>query len=99
MSKPTYEQLEQERNELSAQVERLRLAILNAIPFIPGGNVKANLRDAYDETLPASLASLKAQWQAEAVDCCEKEITASVNVLLKPHIAGVFAVIRQRAQE
>jgi len=43
--------------------------------------------------------ALKSQWQAEAVNHCEKEVTASVNVLLKPHIAGVFAVIRQRTQE
>lgn len=66
--KPTYEQLEQERNELAAQVERLQLAILNAIPFVPGGSVKAGLRDAYDETPPAALASLKEQWNCPTVE-------------------------------
>ena len=71
--KPTYEELERERNELAAQVESLRSAILNAIPFIPGGSVKANLRDAYDETPPVALSVLKAQWQAEAVQSILEE--------------------------
>ena len=65
--KQTYEELERERNELAAQVDSLRSAILNAIQFIPGGNVKANLRDAYDETPPAALAALKVQCQADGV--------------------------------
>ena len=60
--------LERERNELAAQVERLQLAILNAIPFVPGGSVKAGLRDAYDETPPAALASLKEQWNCPTVE-------------------------------
>lgn len=72
MNKPTYEELERERNELAARVERLQLAILNAIPFVPGGSVKADLRDAYDETPPAALAALKAQWQAEYEHCDHK---------------------------
>jgi hypothetical protein len=47
---------EQERDQLKAQVERLRLAALKAIQHMPGGVNKADLRDAYDETPEQSLA-------------------------------------------
>lgn len=107
--------LVQQRNELAAQVERLRNFIMDQtaqpeccnFPYVDPetgpiccGSPELAWPDdvvaVLSETPPAALAALKAQWQAEAVDCCEKEVMASVNVLLKPHIAGVFAVIRQR---
>src|SRR5690554_3381741 len=53
---------------LVAHVERLRKAALDAIPYLPGGEIKAELRDAYDDTPETSLARLKAKWQAEVLD-------------------------------
>jgi len=120
--KPTYEELERERNELAAQVERLHTDVLEEIEnrdmneeaadilaneiarffgIDIGEHSSANSPwdNAFEVVPDTTLSALKAQWQSEAVDRCEKEVTASVNVLLKPHIAGVFAVIRQRAQE
>lgn len=96
--------------ELAAQVERLRCLLESAIrgeEIIVGdaivigidAELADEIEDSFDESPKAALTALKAQWQAEVVDRCEKEVTASVNVLLKPHIAGVFAVIRHRAQE
>ena len=35
--------------ELRGQFEELRIAVLNTIPFIPGGEAKAKLLDAYDK--------------------------------------------------
>lgn len=54
-------ELEQERNELAAQVERLRSAVDLS------GAYKTNqvLADILCETPPAALAALKAQWLAE----------------------------------
>jgi len=111
-------ELEQERNELAAQVERLRKFIMDQTSqpeccHRPDGDPETgpiccgspdftwpdDVVAVLSETPSAALEALKAQWKSEAVDCCEKEVTASVNVLLKPHIAGVFAVIRQRTQE
>jgi len=48
--------VEAERDALAAQVEQLRLAALNAISFMSGGDAKAALRDAYDATPAQCLA-------------------------------------------
>ena len=48
-------QLELENNRLRANNNHLRISALDAIHFIPSGEVKANLRDAYDETIEQSL--------------------------------------------
>lgn len=73
--KPTYEELEQERNELVAQVERLRecttpaIKLMRATGELSGWHEKADLIESViSETKPTVLASLKAQWQAEAVE-------------------------------
>lgn len=55
------EQLQAERDALAAHVERLRIAALNAISFMSGGQYKAELRDAYDETPQQSLAEHDAE--------------------------------------
>lgn len=105
--KQTYEELERERNELAAQVERLSGALgvliwqaeqVDSWERFPSLWID-DAQSVANEQPSTALAALKSQWQAEAVNHCEKEVTASVNVLLKPHIAGVFAVIRQHAQE
>jgi len=83
--KPTYEELEQERNELAAQVERLRgllkPKVIDLIRCGIGSNYSGSLFDnamkeyheplvlALSETPPAALAALKAQWQAEYEHC------------------------------
>lgn len=54
-------QLKKERDELKAQVEQLRLAALRAISFMPGGEAKATLRDAYDATPAQCLAARDAE--------------------------------------
>jgi hypothetical protein len=51
------EALRQERDQLKAYCNRLRIAALNAISMMPGGNTKADLRDAYDETPEQCLAA------------------------------------------
>lgn len=75
--KQTYEQLEQERNELAAQVERLR----SEFPLFDDDGLcehehhceftllqeRKRLHEMLAETPPAALASLKAQWQSEAL--------------------------------
>lgn len=73
--KPTYEELEQERNKLAAQVERLRecttpaIKLMRATGELSGWHEKADLIESViSETKPTILASLKAQWQAEAVE-------------------------------
>src|SRR5690554_2939204 len=88
--KPTYEELEQERNELAAQVERLRgllkPKVIDLIRCGIGSNYSGSLFDnamkeyheplvlALSETPPAALAALKAQWQAEALEEVAKDI-------------------------
>ena len=52
--------------ELSAQVEVLRVAALNAISFMSGGQAKAKLRDAYDATPAQCLAARDAEIKAQA---------------------------------
>lgn len=68
-------QVERERNEalereqaLAAHVERLRKASLDAIHYLPGGEIKAELRDAYDDTPETSLTRRDLIKQAEAVE-------------------------------
>lgn len=63
-------QLEQENEQLMANNNRLRLAALDAIHFMPGGDAKAELCDAYDETPEQSLN----EHYAEVIDQFIKEI-------------------------
>jgi len=79
MNKPTYEELEQSRNELAAQVERLRgclndcSAILDRATDGRSGILAATEKihsivdAAIDEPPPAALTAMKAQWQAEII--------------------------------
>lgn len=67
--KPTYEELERERNELAAQVERLR----SVVEEYHSENIACE--EAINELVfmlnqpeSAALAAIKAQWQAEAFD-------------------------------
>ena len=62
------EKLESERDaalareaELVAQVEVLRIAALNAIQRMSGGEAKADLRDAYDATPTQHLRDIQAE--------------------------------------
>lgn len=50
---------------LATHVERLRKAALDAIHYLPGGEIKAELRDAYDDTPETSLAHRDLIKQAE----------------------------------
>jgi hypothetical protein len=74
--KPTYEQLEQQRNELAAQVGRLRGALNQSIELLvtalhePEQITESEIHDLRTielEQPPTALAALKAQWQAEAL--------------------------------
>lgn len=70
--KPSYEQLEQERNELAAQVERLQIAAATVECALSNSNFAVDglddLQEALDETPPAALSALKAQWQADILE-------------------------------
>jgi len=89
-------ELEQERDQLAAHVERLRKAALDAIHFIPGGQVKASLRDAYDETPTTSLARRDLIKQAEALEeVCQKHSRDMIH----PRIIQCLAEdLRQQAE-
>ena len=41
--------LESDIHDLAQDFDELRIAVLNTIPFIPGGEAKAKLLDAYDK--------------------------------------------------
>lgn len=63
--------LEQERDALTAHVERSKKAALDAIHYLPGGEIKAELRDAYDDTPEFSLARRDLIKQAEVLELAE----------------------------
>jgi hypothetical protein len=54
-------ELERENAELMAQVEVLRIAALNAVQSMSGGEAKADLRDVYDATPAQCLNQIKAE--------------------------------------
>lgn len=99
--------LEQERNELAAQVERLRGAAYGILVNRTGTDEWYDLEKVYRETPPAALAVLKAQWQAEAfnsaADMCYTEAGTHINGMrVPPEAAALFIVstkIRQRVPE
>lgn len=78
------EELERERNELAAQVERLRCALNQCVHVVEDTNygwdgdcgvinkVCCIADGVLDEPPTASLAALKAQWQAEAFEIAAK---------------------------
>lgn len=66
-------QLKQRNAELAAQVEQLRLAALNAISFMAGGEAKAQLRDAYDAAPTQCLAEHDREVAARAVSEAMKQ--------------------------
>ena len=93
--KPTYEELqersneyalriqelERERNELAAKVERLRGVAYDVLVNRTVVDEWYDLEKAYRETPPAALAALKAQWQAEAV----REVAADIRGMTAHH--------------
>lgn len=70
----------EERDGLAACVERLTKASLDAIHYLPGGKIKAELRDAYDSAPDISLARRDAEeparhewdWEGGAGERCVK---------------------------
>lgn len=83
---------EAKRDELSAHLDRLRKAVLDAIHIIPGGDVKAELRDAYDEAPEVCLACHDLLTQAEALehraDCIMEESGYLEN--FRREVAGIL---------
>lgn len=72
--------------ELMAMVEALRIAALNAIHRMSGGEAKADLRDAYDATPAQCLRDIQAEAVSDFIefmhkskDCqlCEKSLDAA----------------------
>jgi hypothetical protein len=59
-------ELKEKHDALAAHVERYNKAALDAIPMLSGGDVKANLRDVYDESPLQSLAKRNAEIAKEA---------------------------------
>ena len=55
------EQQAAEIDALKAHIERYNKAALDAIPMLYGGEIKANLRDVYDESPQTSLAEHDAE--------------------------------------
>ena len=80
--KQTYEELERERNELAAQVNKLRETIELIAKWnshtteLAVNHGSSGVRDFYrriaesslSEQPPSALAALKAQWQADAIE-------------------------------
>lgn len=71
MLKDEITRLQSEVERLRARVAQLELAALDAIQAMPGGQAKADLRDAYDEDTPATAWLLRKQ--AEAVEAWAKD--------------------------
>lgn len=114
MNKPTYEELEQQRNELAMQVERL-LGAANRLSFglvhdEPEWNPStatsaafSELQNVIAETPHDALAALKAQLQNQAIYSFAKElldIKKQTQHLPRDYVTHVLErVIRQRAKE
>lgn len=67
-------ELQAEVERLKSYCDRLRTAALNAISMMPGGNAKADLRDAYDETPAQCLAAHDAEVIERAADYASSEV-------------------------
>lgn len=93
------DELKAERDALATHVELMSKAALDAIHYLPGGDIKAELRDAYDETPETSLARLKAEWQADGAESFKAEMLKSTKTFIHPHIEGVHAVWLRRQAE
>ena len=84
---------EQEIAQLKANNNRLRLAALNAISFMSGGDAKAELRDAYDETPEESLIEHDIQVINDAIESINGYVTVS-QVPHSQYAAGWNAAIK-----
>lgn len=67
-------ELERQNAELVAQVEALRIAALNAIQQMSGGEAKADLRDAYDATPAQCLRDIQAEAGRASYQACLQNI-------------------------
>lgn len=76
-----------EAEALAATVEALRVAALNAIHRMSGGEAKADLRDAYDATPQQNLRDVRAEAVSKFIDfmysssdcqLCSKSLDAAV---------------------
>lgn len=64
-------------------------------------SLRASIDDDVAETLLAcsvEIGQLQKE-KEELVDTIEQEVVNSVSIMLKPHLAGVFEVIRLKMQE
>lgn len=107
--------LAQQRNELSAQVERLRdeiTAIIGDSSGVAGWHLNgeiarwgefSDLEEMLSEPSPAALAALKAQWQADILVSTSIQIAAGKPEATPIQIATALLEeskrIRQRAQD
>lgn len=102
MSAEKLRELMKARNELAAQVERLLNYIERCSPWNTNPE-KCERRLVLSETPPASLAALKAQWQAEILAEISLQVSASKPEATPMQIATAILAeskrIRQRAQE
>lgn len=100
--KPTYEELERERNELAAQVERLRSRAFAMLMNRTGLDEWYDLEKIYNETPPSALSALKAQWQAEAIEqsvkLCRRKVFDGPD-LYSDAVLHYASELRQRALE
>lgn len=105
-----YEELERERNELAAQVWRLRecatpaIKLMRATGELSGWHEKADLIESViSETQPTALAALKARWQADILAEISLQVSASKPVATPIQIATAIMKesnkIRNSAQE
>lgn len=107
----SHEQLEQQQNELAAQVKRLRnvltrmvdeKAVTGAFYYKVHNELFDLAKSALSETPPAALAALKAQWQAEAIEQSVKSCRLKVfdgPDLYSDAVLYCASELRQRAQE
>lgn len=77
-------------DQLRARVADCELAMLNAIQRMPGGDAKADLRDAYDRTQAQSLAAIEARVLREFESACN-EADRYMDEMFDEYVAAIEA--------
>lgn len=86
--------LRQQMDKQQARIAQLENAALVAICLMPGGQAKAELRDAYDAAESAQSWLLRKQ--AEAVEECQQDIHSlrSAFTLLEGELSGINIAVQ-----
>lgn len=92
------EESQEKINELAAHVHRLREVVTTGLKNKRGSalDVLNELDEIINETPQQSLAEHDAEVARRAIESFKDELVKSVNVMLRPHIEGVCAVVTEQ---